>query len=311
MRIKKAALIGLGAIGSFFAPGLHYVLGGDFRVIAQGERKERLERDRVTINGVNYKFPIIQPDTNDGPSDLVIIAVKDYALESAIRQIKHQVGEDTVILAVLNGIDSEEKVSAVYGWEHVLYSSMNIPIAMKDGVATFNPGIGGIRFGEAKNDTLSERVIAVKELFERAGIRHRIEQDMLRCLWLKFMSNVGENQTCALLGIPHGSYYISDYPKELRIRAMREVIAIAQAKGIDLTEKDMWERVESSSKIPPQTKPSTLQDLESGRQTEVEMFAGKVISLGREYGIPTPTNEFFYYGIKTLEEKNAGKFDFK
>ena len=62
MEIKKVALIGLGAMGVFFAPRLEEHLGRDnFCVIAQGKRKERLENRGVTVNGVNYHFPICTP----------------------------------------------------------------------------------------------------------------------------------------------------------------------------------------------------------------------------------------------------------
>lgn len=55
---------------------------------------------------------------------------------------------------------------------------------------------------------------------------------------------------------------------------------------------------------------STLQDLDAGRHTEIEMFSGALIRMGRELGIPTPYNEFAYHMIKALEEKNDGRFDY-
>ena len=62
MKIKRIALIGLGAMGVFFAPRLYEAFGDDFYIIAGGERKERLESKGVTINGVNYRFPIVTPE---------------------------------------------------------------------------------------------------------------------------------------------------------------------------------------------------------------------------------------------------------
>ena len=133
--IKKVSLIGLGAIGSFFAPRLYNWLDkGNFRVIADGERKERLETRGLTVNDINYKFPVITPDYDKDTSDLIIISVKSTALDQAIKDIKNQVGPDTLILCILNGIDNEEKVASVYGWEHVLYSYMYANIEMKNPV---------------------------------------------------------------------------------------------------------------------------------------------------------------------------------
>lgn len=137
--IEKISLIGLGAMGVFFAPRLYETYGENFRVIANGERKERLENKGVTVNGINYKFPIITPDVMGDEADLIIIGVKGYSLEQAIDDIRNQVGENTLILSLLNGVDSEERLIKEFGNEHVLYSFMRMSVVMKDGKADFDP----------------------------------------------------------------------------------------------------------------------------------------------------------------------------
>ncbi len=310
MKIKKVTLIGLGAMGVFFAPKLDKYLGKEnFRVLAEGDRRERLLTKGVTVNGVGHQFTIITPETKGDTADLIIMAVKDTGLTQAIRDIRNQVGEDTQILCVMNGIDSEERLAAVYGWEHILYSYMRVSIVMKDGVADFDPHMGKVYFGEAKNDELSERVKTVKELFDTCDIKYSIEPDMIRGMWFKFMCNIGENMTCALLGIPFGAYHVSEHANVIRRNGMREVIKIANRLGIDLGEKDIEYQEATIKRLPFANKPSTLQDLENGRVTEIEMFAGKVVKLGEELGIKTPLNWMFYHGIKVCEEKAMGKFD--
>ncbi len=290
-------------MGVFFAPRLYDIYGENFRVIAEGDRKRRLETEGVTINGVNYKFPIITPETKGDTADLILIGVKGYSLDQAISDIKNQVGENTLILSLLNGVDSEDKLIAAFGEEHVLYAFMRMSIVMKDGKADFDPYWGNIHFGEKKNDTISERVLAVKEVFDRADIPYEIDDDMLKGIWFKYMCNIGENMTCALLGIPFGFYRESSHANWIRVNAMREVAAIARAKGIDLGEKEIAMQEKTVMTIPYENKPSTLQDLEAGKLTEVDMFAGTVIKMGRELNIPTPINEMYYHGIKVLEEK--------
>ena len=56
----------------------------------------------------------------------------------------------------------------------------------------------------------------------------------------------------------------------------------------------------------PASRPSTLQDLDRGRQTEVGLFAGDVVRLGEKHGIPTPVSAVMLQGIRALEAKNAG-----
>ena len=308
-KMKNVALIGLGAMGSFFAPRLNDYLGNkDFYIIADGKRKERLEQEGVLINGKNYKFQIRTPEESKEPADLIIMAIKDTGLNQAIKDIENSIGEQTQILCVMNGVESEEKVAAVYGWDHVLYSYMRISIVMKDGMANFNPNGGHIHFGEAKNIEYSDRVKAIQDCFNNSNIPYKIDEDMIKGLWFKFMCNVGENLTCALLKIPFGAFRNSQHANEIRRAAMREVIAIAQEKGIDIGEEEYKEPEKYLSKIPFNNRPSTLQDLDKGRQTEVDMFAGTVIRMGKELNIPTPINWMLYHGIKVHEEKNKDMF---
>lgn len=305
MKIKNVALIGLGAMGVFFAPRLEEHLGREnFCVIARGKRKERLETLGVTVNDVNYRFPICTPEEGR-ETDLIIMAVKDMGLHQAIEDIRKFVGAKTQILCVMNGVESEETVAAVYGWEHVLYSYMRMSIVMKNGRADFDPYWGKIYFGEAENEVHTERVQEVSELMERCDIPYKVEKDMMWGLWFKYMCNVGENLTCALLGIPFGAFRDSEEANEIRWAAMKEVQAVAAAKGIIIEEEQMRKQYDTVCRIPYNNKPSTLQDLEAGRKTEIDMFAGGMVRMGKELGIDTPVCWMFLQGIKVLEEKNC------
>lgn len=308
MKIQSVALIGLGSVGSFFAPRLYEQLGVEnFCVIAEGERKARLEDRGVTINGVRYRFPVLTPEQGR-ETDLIILAVKETGLDQAIRDIRDFVGPRTQILCVLNGVESEERVAAVYGWEHVLYSFMRVTIAMRDGVADYNPRGGVVQFGEAVNDSPTERVLAIQELLDRCGIPYRISRNMVEALWFKYACNIGENLTCALLGIPFGAFLRSEAANNLRMAAMREVQAVARARKIDIPDEKLERQIETIRRIPFANKPSTLQDIEAGRKTEIEMFAGSMVRMGRETGVATPLCQTFLWGIRVLEEKNQGIF---
>jgi 2-dehydropantoate 2-reductase len=304
---NTVALIGLGAMGVFFAPRLSE--HENFFVIADGERKTRLETKGVTVNDVNYKFPVKTPDETGTIADLIIISVKRYSLEQSIIDIKNFVGENTVILCVMNGIDSEDIVAKAYGKNRVLRSYMRISIVMTNGIANFNPNGGQVHFGEDNNTVLSDNVKKVQAIFDESGIPYITDEDMVKSQWFKFMCNVGENMTCACFGIPFGAFRTSNEANVVRIGAMKEVIAIANKLGINLGQADMDRQNRDILKIPYFNKPSTLQDLECGKKTEVDNFAGTVIRLGKELGVSTPINEMFYNCIKVQEQKNDGEFD--
>ena len=300
--IHNITLVGLGAMGSYFAPRLYATYGNHFALLASGERAQRLKKQGIWVNGEQYIFPVVD-SAMQAEDDLIIIAVKDTGLNQAIQDIRHRVGEKTQILCVMNGVESERIIAEVYGWEHVLYSFMRVSIVMKDYHVSYDPMVGTVHFGEKTNEVKSQRVKDIEEVFYRSNIPYRIDEDMIFALWHKFMANVGENMTCALLGIPYGVFRTNDHANHIRTEAMKEVVAIANHLGIMIGKKEMEYQDRLVTKIPFDNCPSTLQDIENQRKTEVEMFSGHVCELGRQYHIPTPMNELLYHGIKVLEDK--------
>lgn len=307
-KIDNVILIGVGAIGSFFAPKLLDTLGADkFHIIAGGERRERLRRHGLTINGEVFSFPILAPGQTGHIADLILIGVKSLALGSALNDIESFVGPDTIIMPLLNGVSSEELTVERYGQARVLPSFMRVSVVMENYCCSYDPDFGAVFFGEA-DGRISERISSISALFESAGIGYKVSNDINHDIWFKFMANIGENLTCALLGIPFGAFTISEHANYIRVAAMMEVIAIAGKLGVSLGERELDSQVDTIAKIPFSNKPSTLQDLEAGRKTEIDMFAGEVMRLGEKLGVQTPVNSILYHAVRTLEEKNDGLF---
>ena len=305
--INTVALIGLGAIGGYLANYLQKAVGYEnLRIIASGSRKIKIERDGLLVNGNPVSFRVVSPEEIMEPADLVIIITKFNALPQAILDVKNQIGEDTIIMSPLNGIESEDLVAKEYGYEKMLYSFARVSVNMTGNELTFDPNFAFMEFGEKMNTEITNRVSAVCELFDKAGIKYKIPEDMILAIWGKFMCNVSENQVTAVLHIPFGAFHENVHANHVREMAMREVVQIANAKGIALSKQDILQHRERLKKIRYEGKPSTLQDIEAGRKTEVDMFSGTIIRLGLELGIPTPVNEFLYHSIKVLEDVNDG-----
>jgi len=305
--IRTVSLIGLGAIGCFLADGISKVPGIAFCVIAGGERKERLEKNGVIINGRQTFFQVTDPAERTGPSDLVIIIPKMTQLNETLADIKNQVGPDTILMSPLNGVESEEKVAAVYGEDPILWSLVRISSVRNGNRINFDTSTAVMEYGEKKDNTvLTDRVKAVNALMKKAGIRTRNPADMERAIWEKYVCNVSENQVSALLGIPFKFWRSSEDANKLRLLVADEVIAVAHKKGIMVEDDYAVKHLERLKSLPPENMTSTLQDIKSGRKTEVEMFGGTMMRFGRELGVPTPLNEFLYHAIKVLEKKNDG-----
>jgi len=123
----------------------------------------------------------------------------------------------------------------------------------------------------------------------------------MKTLWWKFMLNVGVNQTSAVLRIPYGVVQQLSEVRKLMIDAMQEVVAVSQKADVHLNQKDIDECMRVIDGLTPPGKTSMYQDVEASRQTEVDIFAGTVVDLGRKYDIPTPVNSMLLRIIKATE----------
>jgi len=301
--IRSVHLIGLGAIGGMYAALLHDHDPGLLTVIADRERRERLAQRGLAINGRPYELRYRDPGADGGPADLVIVAVKQHHLSRTIEDMAGSVGENTTILSLLNGLTSEEIIGEHFGIEKMLYSFCVETDATREGDSVSFTKVGTIVFGERTNERISDRVEGVSALFGRSGIPYRVPTDMMRELWWKFMMNVGINPLSAILGAPYGVFQRVAEAQELFRSAAREVVALAHASGVDLGEPDIEQCLEIFGRLSPGRKTSMLQDVEAKRKTEIEIFAGTVVDLGRSHDVRTPVNEMLLRMVRTLERR--------
>ena len=308
MKLEKVAVLGAGAVGAYVLWGLSEKPGIRLGVVAEGERARRLQNG-IGINGKAYHPEVWTPEEAHG-ADLLIVALKYGALPGALDSIRQVVGEHTIVMSLMNGVDSEEIIAAEVGADHLLYSLIKVVSHKEADGFRFDPDTTlGIIYGELAAPFESERVQAVAALFEGTGVRFRATEHIREEMWSKFRLNVPNNQAQAMVGCGVGAYRDSEHVAFLRDRLREEVDRIAEKKGIDFDKADTSSTF--GSKVRDRARYSTLQDLDAGRHTEVDMFAGAVVRMGRELGIPTPYNEFTYHMIKALEEKNDGKFDYE
>ena len=300
--IERISLIGAGAVGALYARKFFDMDKNCISLVAKGERYDRLKEGGFIVNNKRCKMPLVRVEDNTPPSDLIIVAVKYHRLPEAIQDLRNRVGENSLIVSLMNGIDSEEQIGAVYGMEKMLYAIVAGIDAVRQGNRITYTKEGKIFFGEAKNPGLSERVERVKSVFDRAGIASEIPDDMIRTLWWKFMINTGMNQVSAALRAPYAVFQTSQEARELMESAMMEVMSIAKAAKVHLSEQDIEEWYSFMSGLSPQGTTSMVQDIEANRKTEVEMFGGKVMELGKTYGIPTPVNQTLFRMIRVMEE---------
>lgn len=307
MKIQSVAVLGAGAVGSYVIWGLSERKDIKLGVIAEGERAGRLKKG-CRINDVTYHPEVWTPQEAHGV-DLLIVCLKYGALPGALDSIRAIVGENTIVMSLMNGVDSEDIIAEAIGASHMIYSVIKVASHKEDDGYYFVPETTiGIIFGELQAPYDSERVQAIEALFADTGIHYRSTKFAQEEMWSKFRLNVCNNLPQAILGAGVGCYTDSEHMKVISDGLRNELETIAAAKGIDMS------KIEASSKhgspVRASAKFSTLQDIEAGRHTEIDMFSGALMRMGKELGIPTPYNEYTYHMIKALEEKNDGRFDY-
>lgn len=304
MELKTVALIGAGAIGSYFIAGLSEKLGDNLWIVAEGERKERLSKNGIVINGKRYALNVKTAQEAAG-ADLLIVAVKYGSLHDCLSTIEQIVAPHTLVISPLNGVDSEAVIGARIGMEHMLYSFMKIASQRVDNEIKYNPAVTlGLFFGE-QNGVQTERVHALETLLKGTDIRYRISGNIEQDIWYKYALNISKNIPQAIINCGFGAYTDSAHLAYISDRLRDEVAAVAAKKGIDIKNED--NPAGNNTAIAPDSRFSTLQDLDAKRPTEIDMFSGTLIRMGKELGVETPFNEFAYHAVKCLEEKNAGE----
>lgn len=309
MKIQSVAVLGAGAVGSYVIWGLSHKKDIRLGVVAEGERADRLKKGGCRINDEVYRPEVWSPQEAEDV-DLLIVSLKYGSLPEALESIKTIVGEHTTVMSLMNGVDSEELIAEQVGDDRVLRSLIKVASHKEENGYYFNPETTlGIIFGELAAPFDSERVQAIESLFADTGIHFRSTEFIREEIWGKFRLNICNNLPQAILGAGVGCYSDSTHMKAISDGLRRELEQIALAKGIDMSK--MAGTSGRGSAVPASARYSTLQDLDAGRHTEIDMFSGALMRMGEELGIPTPYNEYTYHMIKALEEKNDGLFDYQ
>lgn len=301
-RIETVNIIGPGALGLLFGKEIMDRCGvGAVTYTMDAARYEKYRGRTFTCNDEAVPLQMVKAE-EASVADLVIVAVKYTGLEAAIQTMRNCVGPDTIIISVLNGISSEEILAQAYGADKIIYTVAQGMDAMKFGNALRYTRRGQLHIGMT-HQAKEENFLALKAFFDRAGVPYIAEEDILYRMWSKFMLNVGVNQTCMVYDTNYAGTLREGEPNRTMISAMREVIALANAEGIALCEKDLNQYMDIIRTLKPEGTPSMGQDRINRRPSEVELFAGTVIRMAKPHGLYVPTNEFLYKRVQEIEQE--------
>jgi len=295
----KVGIIGLGSLGAAYGS---MAMDSEYEIsfICDQDRIRKYEYIDFSVNGKQYQFHCTDDTTEY--FDLILITVKIQQLDSVLDQLKLYNTKETIIISVINGITSEAIISNALPDAIVLHAYTVKTDGQRKGHEFRYSNRGRIVFG-AMQKKLESAADKAESIFKAATIPHQKVDNIEYKLWWKLMLNVGINQSSAILNTTYGQYQ-DPHVQAVASAAMKEVVLISKAVGVNLNEDDIQNSFSIFKSLDPNNKTSMLQDLDAGRKTEVNIFAGEVIRLGKKFGIPTPVNSLLYHSITYLEQKN-------
>ena len=300
--IKNILICGLGGIGCVCASNIYNNKSANLKVLIDEKRWKKYTSTPTTFNGTSYNFDYILPSETNYKADLIIIATKNSGLNEAIKNIKNFVNSNSIIISLLNGIHSEKEIASVYGERNILYSFYIGASCIREDRNITQNGDYDIVIGE-KYSYQKDILNLTDNFFTASKIKHYISDNIIDEYWKKFMINTGINQLSAATGKTLKLIRDDEKLKNRMLSLMQEAENIAEKEGI-INHKRIYKAAANFLlKELPDANPSMLQDIKAGRKTEVDIFAGEIIELGKKYNIKTPENISVYNKIKELELK--------
>ena len=306
----RIAIMGTGGVGGYYG-GLLSQQGQEVIFIARGAHLQAINQKGLYVKSVHSDF-LVSPAqaTADpaevGPVDLILFTTKTYHTDVAARAIQPMVGPDTAVMPLQNGIDAAERIGAYVGKEHLVGGVTWISAAIEA------PGVIGqysqfrrVVLGEF-NGKITARLQMIYETLQATGITVEMTEDISKVLWTKFVFISSASALGSLTRATIGKYRQVPETREVLTEALREVAAVAQARGVKLEEDLVANTLEFIDNAAPDMKTSMQRDLEAGRLSELESMIGVVPRLGRQAGVSTPVMRLAYAVLKPGNLKAQG-----
>ena len=309
----KTILIGAGAIGGTVAV-LTKNAGYDVSILCHSENsKNELLKNGLSLHGAkgefNEKFPCYSNPEELGEQkfDICIIATKYSAMAPAAKSILPYLKEDSLVVGMQNGLCTDE-LAEIVGKKRAVGCMLGFGATRNSASDVTMTSLGEMYIGMPGG----YHPEALDKLCEMLGkvLPTQISDNITRQQYSKLIINSCINATAGITGKTLGDVIDDVRAGKLFLAITREGMHVAKAMGINvpkygkLLEYRLLMLMDNApynaicrlivklvAKIKyADVKPSTLQSLERGELTEIDIFNGYIAAMGKEYGVPTPVN---------------------
>lgn len=296
-------IAGIGGVGGYFGGLLAKHFTGNDHVavnfLARGEHLNKIKQQGLIVIKGEEEFvalpAIASNDAEDfGKVDYIIIATKSYDLEAMLEQIEICVNENTILLPLLNGVDSRERIQKVFPKNVVLDGCAYIIARLREpGVVENRGNIQTLYFGL---DSLSDkRLDLLESLFKEAGIEAFHSDTISKVLWEKFIFISPTATATSYFDKCIGEVLADEQMLAITTQLIKEVIEVAKAKGIVVSENILEMTLNKLKSMPFQATSSMHSDFQNNKpKNELSALTGYVLLAAQKYKIETPTYDRLY-----------------
>ncbi|WP_094780616.1 ketopantoate reductase family protein [Paraburkholderia ribeironis] len=302
----KIAILGAGALGCAIGAALTEGSNEVWLLNRSPAHVEAMRRDGLQVDDANgsrrVKVRATTRAAEAGAVDLVVVLVKSFHTDTAMRGALELIGSQTVVLSLQNGLGHEDVLADIVGRERVLAGKtyvggvMRKPGHIESGVAGKATYLGEL------DGRITARVTAIAEVFNAAGLITTVSDNIVGTMWDKLLVNVATGALTGITGLTYGQLYDEPLLRTTALAAVAEAMAVARAAGVMLSTTDPecpWTL--AGEGLSRAFKTSMLQSLEKGSITEIDFINGAVVRWGQRYGVPTPVNATLVACIKGIE----------
>jgi 2-dehydropantoate 2-reductase len=289
----RIAIMGSGGLGGYF--GARLCDGGaEVHFIARGGHLEAMRSQGLRIEGPE-PIHIARVNATDDPEevgvvDFVMLCVKLWDTEAALRQIRPMIGDGTTIISFQNGVLKDQYLRAAFDASRIMGGVGYIATTIdRPGVIRQTGPMQRLLFGEF-DGSRSARGQALLAACLAGGIKAELSENILREIWQKYVFLAGLSGTTTTIRKTIGPIRGNPQTRAFLLDVMREVVAVGRAHGVDLPEDYAEVRLQLADDVPYDMTSSMHHDLERGNPLEVRWLAGGVVELGQHMGVPTPLN---------------------
>ncbi len=296
-------IVGPGAMGCLFAARLKQA-GYNVALLDHIEKRAALiNKKGIRVEGILGEYTVQVPTVIGSISsvpDVVVICVKANETRQASTDIKPMIGSKSFVLTLQNGLGNVEVLQEIFGKERTLGGVTAEGATLLGDGHVRHAGHGDTKFGsEVPIGTVLDEIVSA---FDKAGFKTQSADNVSSLIWGKLIINVGINALTAITRLKNGRLPDVEGTMEVMEHAVREAVAVANAKGVDLPYPDPLGRVVEVCRATAENIASMLQDVLKQSLTEVAFINGAIVNAGKTLGIPTPVNHTLTCLVQAIQD---------